>query len=347
MSFQTISDTIDQALASAGLKPDPDRVKGIAQTIRRAFAKAGISRQPPPTYAPDAPKARRPPVPRPGNGTFLKRSFSNAAGTRAYRLYVPAGHAAAPRPLILMLHGCKQNPDDFALGTRMNELADEHGFLVAYPAQAANANGANCWNWFRPGDQARDTGEPAILAGIVDAIAAEHRVDRRRVFVAGLSAGAAMAVILGETYPEVFAAVGAHSGLPYRAARDVASAFAAMQRGGTGLATDAPAAGAPTIVFHGDSDATVALSNGDAIVARALGAATQDLLRTQRIEPASATSRGYTSIAYLTPDGRPRVEQWTLHGAAHAWSGGHPQGSYTEAQGPDASAQMVRFFLAQ
>ena len=344
MTYQTISDTINDALASAGLGPQAGRFKGIAETIRRVLAKAGIA----------APTARSADTPTAGATRFLTRSFTNSVGTRAYKLYIPASYRGASMPLVLMLHGCKQNPDDFAAGTRMNELAEEHGFLVAYPAQSVNANGANCWNWFRSRDQARDGGEPSILAGIVGEIAARYAIDRRRVFVAGLSAGAAMAVILGKTYPEIFAAIGAHSGLPYGAAQNVASAFAAMHNGQAPAAADEHAdetptqtLSVPTVVFHGDHDATVAPSNSDAIVEQVLSAMPSGLLETTTSEPASAASRGYTSTVYWTHEGRPHVEHWTLHGGSHAWSGGSPDGSYTEAKGPDASAQMVRFFLSQ
>jgi len=347
MSFRTLSETIAKSLGPAGFFWRWGRRKGVIGMLRAALERIGFA----PRSAPAATDASR----------FLDRSFTNAAGTRAYKLYVPASYRGTPVPLLMMLHGCKQNPDDFATGTRMNELAEAHGFLVAYPAQTVRANGANCWNWFRSADQARDGGEPAILAGIVAGIAADYAIDRRRVFVAGLSAGAAMAVILGRTHPEVFAAVGAHSGLPYAAAQGAASAFAAMHgglaqaiAGWPSLGTADAAAHAasmpavPTIVFHGDNDPTVAASNSDAIVAQALAAPQASaLLEDRRVEPASAVSRGHTSTTYTTPEGRTLVEQWTLHGASHAWSGGSPAGSYTEAAGPDASTEMVRFFLAQ
>ena len=351
MSLRTLFETIAKALRPAGLAPRRGRLRGVSGAIRAALAKFGIA----PRNAPAGPAAATTEA-----AQFLDRSFTNAAGTRAYKLYVPASYRATPVPLLMMLHGCNQSPDDFAAGTRMNELAEAHGFLVAYPAQSARANGANCWNWFRAADQARDGGEPSILAGIVAEIAAGHAIDRRRVFVAGLSAGAAMAVILGRTHPEVFAAVGAHSGLPYGAAQSAPAAFAAMHgglaqaivgwpplRAANAAARAASMPGVPTIVFHGDHDPTVAASNSDAIVAQALAPKASGRLESRRLEPASALSRGYTSTAYTTPQGRPLVEQWTLHGGSHAWSGGSPDGSYTEAQGPDASAEMVRFFLSQ
>jgi poly(hydroxyalkanoate) depolymerase family esterase len=360
-----INDTIERALSAAGLRPH-----GIGERPGTASRQAA----PAPASAPvDPPKrsglpqvARRPAryvAPASANpdtvarGVSLERVFGNAAGTRAYTLYVPAGHPPdthAALPLVLMLHGCTQDPADFAAGTRMNALADRHGVLVAYPAQAPRDNGSRCWNWFRRQDQRRDGGEPSILAGIVAHVAADHRVDARRVYVAGLSAGAAMAVILGRTYPDVFAAVGAHSGLPFGAAHDVASAFQAMHgAAGVGRATEiggiaserrAGTSGViPTIVFHGDADRTVHQDNGTAIVHDTV-AATATPLAAQRIE-AAAGGRRHTRKTFVDAEGRSMVEHWVLHGAGHAWSGGDPAGSHVDPLGPDASAEMLRFFL--
>jgi poly(hydroxyalkanoate) depolymerase family esterase len=354
MSLHTISDTIERALRSAGLDPTTGPAKGVSETIRRALASAGLTQQAPHASG-LAPAARTtvdeplPVVERVDGGAFLALNHTGPAGSRPYKLYVPAGAADRPRPLVVMLHGCKQNPDDFAAGTRMNALAEQHGFLVAYPAQSRNANGSNCWNWFRPEDQRREGGEPAILAGIVADVVRDHRVDPARVFVAGLSAGAAMAVILGQTHPEVFAAVGAHSGLPIGAAHDVGSAFMAMSGAQAGQSRPPSRRGAGgargprTIVFHGDQDATVVARNGEAIVAQAVAGGVP-LTPTPR-ERASARGRDYTRTVYTDKDGRARVESWLLDGGAHAWSGGSAEGSYTDPTGPDASAEMVRFFL--
>ena len=243
----------------------------------------------------------------------------------------------------------------------MNELADVHGFLVAYPAQTSRDNYANCWKWFEPLEQERTGAEPSQLAGIVCAIAESHDVDMASVFVAGLSAGAAMAVILGETYPDIFAAVGAHSGLPWGAAHNVISAFSAMRRGNlhetklraSSAKTRARSAawhGVPTIVFHGDSDKTVAVSNGAAIVQQALHRfpGGSRALRQQEDAPAvSKIGHVHTTTRYLDEAGLTRVESWAVHGGTHAWSGGSSEGSYTDPEGPDASAEMVRFFLSQ
>jgi poly(hydroxyalkanoate) depolymerase family esterase len=294
-------------------------------------------------------------------GEFVSRSFTNHAGTRTYKLYVPAsysGELGKPVPIVVMLHGCTQSPDDFAAGTRMNLLAEQRGFLVVYPAQAANANGSKCWNWFRPEDQGRDRGEPALIAGITREVAANYHVDERRVFVAGLSSGAAMAVILGTTYPDTYAAVGAHSGLPYGAAHDMASAFGAMkgtpglsgmpnQTGSTAGRTQT-ARGVPTIVFHGDSDHTVDARNGAAIVEQARrGYSDETSLKTSIRQGTAAGGRKYSHTVYADAANQPVVEQWLLHGAGHAWSGGSPNGSFTDNGGPDASAEMIRFFYSQ
>jgi len=294
-------------------------------------------------------------------GEFTAHDYASGTGNRAYKLYVPAPRSGRPRPLLMMLHGCQQDPDDFAAGTRMNELADAHGFLVAYPAQTSRANSACAWSWFEPLEQEREGAEPSQLAGIVGAIAEIHDLDMASVFVAGLSAGAAMAVILGETYPDIFAAVGAHSGLPWGAAHNVWTAFSAMQRDnphGTKLrvgtaqtrARSAAWHGVPTIVFHGDSDRTVAVSNGDAIVEQALHSfpAGTHALRQQAVLPRTSTiGHDFTTTRYLDKAGRTRVESWAVHGGIHAWSGGSSEGSYTDPEGPDASAEMVRFFLGQ
>jgi len=239
----------------------------------------------------------------------------------------------------------------------MNELAEQHGFLVVYPAQAAHANRSRCWNWFVPADQHRDTGEPAVIAGITREVAASYCIDERRILVAGLSAGAAMAVILGATYPELYAAVGVHSGLPYGAAHDLPSAFNAMKGRGAvaGTATSLASHSGrtktpplPTIVFHGDEDATVDAGNGAAIVESVTSGDPWDEsalhIQSQR---RAANGRGYTRTIYSDETGRPVVEQWLLHGGGHAWSGGSPLGSFTDSMGPDASAEMVRFFYAQ
>jgi poly(hydroxyalkanoate) depolymerase family esterase len=299
-------------------------------------------------------------IPGAAPGEFVSRSFSNAHGTRAYKLYVPKGKHAKPMPLIVMLHGCVQNPDDMAVGTRMNELADQHGFLAVYPAQTSAANGMNCWNWFNRNDQVRDRGEPALIAGITREVMCDYEVDPGKVFVAGISAGAAMAVIMATVYPELFAAVGVHSGLAYGAAHNATSAFMAL-RGGSKASADTPSAislyperpaatrATPTIVFHGDQDATVDPSNGTAVVAQAISLAADSHGPLQKTvqDRMTVNGREYTATIYRTRSRRPIVEYWELHGAGHAWSGGSSNGSFTDESGPDASAEMVRFFLSQ
>ncbi len=355
-----IGATINNALAAAGLQAKADGGNFIDSVARRVTPQPGTSTTAErPAKGRESPFARKP-VPgtpatedrvrSPASGVSLKRHFKNAAGARDYTLYVPpVSDQSAPMPLVLMLHGCTQNPDDFATGTGMNALADQHGVLVAYPAQTRRDNGSNCWNWFRSEDQRRGAGEPSILAGIVADIAADHRVDPKRVYVTGLSAGAAMAVILGRTYPEVFAGVGAHSGLPYGAAKDMPGAFAAMQGKATAQrdAADrsAEARSMPTIVFHGDADHTVNWSNGQAIALDIAGSSNNGGTLVLETTQGNERGRGYTRETYADQSGTVLVELWSLHGGGHAWSGGNPAGSHVDATGPDASAEMLRFFL--
>lgn len=329
-----------------------------------------------PLHGGDAGPGHEPPKPHWGaelDSRFVSGVYPHAQGVHHYKLFIPP-HAHAPRqplPLIVMLHGCTQDPDDFAAGTGMNDAAREEGFFVLYPAQTQHANLQRCWNWFKHNHQQRDRGEPALLAGMVRSVMREHPIDPARVYVAGLSAGGAMAAILGDAYPDVFAAVGVHSGLPTGSASDVSSAFMAMRSGdGAAAATTGlshlpglrhvqPAArtgherpvrqgGAlPTIVFHGDCDSTVHPANAERVIEACTpphGPASPVQVEQQRSR--SRNGRHYTRRVQRDASGRTMSEHWLVHGAGHAWSGGRPGGSYTDPQGPDATREMVRFFFA-
>ena len=285
----------------------------------------------------------------PNGAEFLDCTFSNQAGRRPYKLYLPSGYHGQSVPLIVMLHGCTQSPDDFSAGTRMNAAAEKHTCLVAYPGQVSSANMQKCWNWFSAADQQRDAGEPSLIAGITREVMRDYAIDQRLVYIAGLSAGGAAAAIMGDAYPDVYAAIGVHSGLACGAARDMPSAFAAMQgigrraqkNGHAGPAGSKPRV-VPAIVFHGDKDTTVNPSNADLVVAQS----GQGGSLRRRVEKGQvAGGLAYTRTLHADATGKTVVEQWVIHGAGHAWSGGSPAGSYTLPEGPDATGEMVRFFL--
>lgn len=293
-----------------------------------------------------------------GAGQFICGTHRHKHLTRRYKLYIPPGHTGQALPLVVMLHGCKQNPDDFATGTGMNQRAQAQGFFVLYPEQSTDANPSACWNWFKHNHQQRGAGEPALIASLTQAVIKQYNIDARHVYVAGLSAGGAMAAVLAVAYPDVFAALAVHSGLPVGAASNVAQALMVMKTGRSsfsladlGLGQNRSAAPAtavaitlPTIVFHGDADSTVHPLNGEQLVATVLGPAAGK----PRVEQGqSANGQTYTRSIWPAEPGHAPVEYWLLHGAGHAWAGGQPEGSYTDPQGMDATGEMLRFFFSQ
>lgn len=279
----------------------------------------------------------------PDGTQFIAGTFRNAAGVRAYRLFVPSRARGEPLPLVVMLHGCTQSADDFAAGTRMNFLAEERNCLVVYPEQPSGANQSKCWNWFRGGDQQRDGGEPSLIAGITRQVMRDYPIDPKRVYVAGLSAGGAAAAIMAATHPDLYAAVGIHSGLVCGAASDLPSALAAMRQGARSRISDGGPQ-VPTIVFHGDRDTTVHPNNGDRIVEQSGDAPDT---KAKVIKGRVPHGHAYTRTILADASGRTVSEHWNVHGAGHAWSGGSPAGSYTDPSGPDATREMLRFFLEQ
>jgi poly(hydroxyalkanoate) depolymerase family esterase len=316
-----------------------DSLRGLIDQIRHRGLPDGLGHRAPSPIPADLPNGAE----------FLACTFRNQAGSRPYKLYVPSGYHGQSVPLIVMLHGCTQSPDDFAAGTRMNTAAEEHTCLVAYPGQTSLANTHKCWNWFSAADQQRDTGQPSLIAGITREVMRDYAIDPRCVYIAGLSAGGAAAAIMGDAYPDLYAAIAVHSGLACGAARDLPSAFAAMKGNGGPASRNGHTARVgskprlvPAIVFHGDKDTTVNPSNADAVVAQSGRGAS---LR-KRVEKGQvAGGLAYSRILHADASGETVVEQWVIHGAGHAWSGGSPAGSYTLPQGPDATTEMVRFFL--
>jgi len=277
---------------------------------------------------------------KPRAARLLTRSFTGAAGARDYRLQLPKAGRGRPRGLLVMLHGCGQDAVGFAAATRMNQQAGAAGLLVAWPQQTRQANGQGCWNWFRPSHQRRDLGEPGILAGITRQLVVEFKLPPTQVFVAGLSAGGAMALLLAAEHPELFHAVGVHSGLLPWAARDAASALRAMRGGAALPATATLPIGQRCILFHGTADPVVAPANAAQLLAALMPAAAA-----QQRSSGSAGGRRYERIQVRDATDKPQLEAWLVEGAGHAWSGGAKGGSFSDPQGPDATAEMLRFFL--
>lgn len=339
-TVSAMTDAWGSLLAPAKPKKRKDAKK--AKLPAASLAHASKSKPARPTAKARIPATARSNTSVPRGAAFTSGTFENAYGRRSYKLYLPAiaKSSSVPLPLIVMLHGCAQTSDDFARGTGMNTLAEEFGFLVMYPAQARDANLNRCWNWFKRDDQARGEGEPALVADLTRHVMAGQNVDPARVYVAGLSAGASAGLIVATAYPDVFAAVGVHSGLAVGAAHDTASAARAMQSGNPGVRHHAQM---PTIVFHGDADRVVNPRNGRFVATRALEPYT-NLDRTEKLGRVVG-GREFTRTLHRVGKGRPYTEQWVVHGAGHAWSGGQAAGSYTDPTGPDASREMVRFFL--
>ena len=371
--LQEATDTIqrmlrgDAAMDATDIAPQPSHAWLDADVIYLPDARA-------PKAAPREPnefvfdvEARQPGASDAGTGEFISGTHTHAGLTRRYKLYIPPGPAGQPRPLVVMLHGCTQDPDDFAAGTAMNQRAREQGFFVLYPEQSQDANPSRCWNWFKHNHQQRGKGEPALIASLTQTVLQQHGLDARRVFIAGLSAGGAMAAIVAAAYPDIYAAVGVHSGLPGGAASNVAEALMVMKSGSveivlpTQLRRVGPRPAAPltpnitipTIVFHGDQDQTVHPRNGEQVIAAAMRRAGTDKAPGQaaghpRVEHGvSARGRRYTRSIHPGAQGQAQAEHWLVHGAGHAWSGGQAAGSYTDAQGPDATREMLRFFFSQ
>lgn len=297
-----------------------------------------------------------------GKGNWTESRFTSMAGSRGYSLYVPPGmRRTTPVPLMVMLHGCTQTPAEFAASTRFNQLADRQGVIVVYPHQTATHNLQRCWNWFEPRHQNRLMGEPAIIAGLVALLAGDRtrwNIDADRVYVAGISAGAGMALTLGATYPDVFAAVGVHSGPPYRSAAGGSNALAAMA-GRTEMPdlADIPAGLTgmpPTIVVQGTSDFTVRAVNAGrvtdqwlAVQDAASGPLDPGRVVRSRVVTSTTGTRTSTVTRWYSARGRTVLESWLVSGLGHAWSGGLSKGSFSDPLGPRATTVMWKFLSAQ
>jgi poly(hydroxyalkanoate) depolymerase family esterase len=286
-------------------------------------------------------------------GRFTEVPFA-AEPARRFMLYEPARRPPGAAPLLVLLHGCGQGAADFAAGTRMNEAAEDAGVFVLYPEQSMAANLLRCWNWYALRDRSHDAGDAALIAAMTRQVMRDHDIDARRVYVAGMSAGGGMAAVLARDHPQLYAALGVHSGVPAGMAHDVFSALRLMASGPAAEAAAAPTstgggigAAVACIVFHGDEDRTVHPSNGQAIHG-AVGDAADPASVGQSLQAttdARAGRRGFTRTVEFDAEGVSRRELWMIHGAGHAWAGGSDQARHTDADGPNASREMLRFFL--
>lgn len=313
----------------------PPKAKKTRRRIAVKPATSGVSRK--------TATARRPPRPKPG--TFIDGRFESPHGSLAYKLYTPLGSARRRMPLVVMLHGCTQSASDFAVGTGMNVLADALGFLVLYPEQSASANLGRCWNWHSSGNQKRGSGEPAAIAALTVHAIASCRANPARVYIAGISAGGAAAAIIAAAYPELYAAVGVHSGLTLGRISSLAGAVTAMRTGSSGDPTGKMPRPQPTIVFHGDKDTVVHPANASGFLT-CLQQSRSGPLACHVQHGRSRGGRDFTRRIYRTASGTVLLEDWTVHGSGHAWSGGNAAGSHTDPAGPDAAREIMRFFLA-
>jgi len=327
------TDSVPQSKLTTSVQARMPRTLLDRKKVRSGIGLRGVIKR--------APLSTRDTVPE--GARFIEGTYSSPAGSRTYRLFIPSSYQERPLPLIVMLHGCTQSPDDFAAGTRMNFIGEEQDCFVVYPAQPSQANQAKCWNWFRTGDQQRGKGEPSLIAGITRQIMDDYLVDRKRVYVGGLSAGAAAAAIMGATYSDLYAAIGIHSGLACGVATDLPSALAAMRQGRSDQKVIfGDRALVPTIVFHGDRDTTVHPNNGDQILEQSV----RTMSAQKEVHHGQVPGgHAYTRTILIDASGRGMLEHWNIHGAGHAWSGGSPAGSFTDPRGPDATKEMLRFFL--
>lgn len=308
-----------------------------------------------PVSAKKKPAAKATPrlAPRPLPGTTTEGLFESRHGSLRYRLYTPVGSPRRRLPIVVMLHGCSQSAADFANGTAMNALADERGAIILYPEQSTSANVGRCWNWHRRDNQQRGRGEPAVIAALTRHAIALARADPARVYIAGISAGGVAAAIIGQAYPDLFVAVGVHSGLACGEVNSLGAAMAAMRGRATPSSavpsttiTPRSARPRPTIVFHGDGDRVVHPSNADSFRTQ-LERSTTGPLVTRSSQGQAAGGRHYSRTEYRNRQGDVMLESWTIHGSGHAWSGGARSASYTDPAGPDASREMLRFFLGR
>jgi poly(hydroxyalkanoate) depolymerase family esterase len=295
----------------------------------------------------------------PTAGNLSRGSYTSSAGTLSYETYVPASYKQGSQmPLIVALHGCTQTADNFRTQTRFDDLAASKGFIVVYPEQSKANNNLTCWNWFQQADMQRGSGEPSLIAGITKTVQAKYGVDPNKVYVGGLSAGGAMAAVMGATYPDIYAAIGVGSGCEYSAGAPCAGYQSADPEQAGKSAHQAMGTNArvlPFIVFQGDQDTTVPPVNAQQAV-RA-GQVMADLaddgdengsIPTGAAKVVNGQAPGgesYTVSFYNDGTGKELAQYWLVHGMGHAWSGGDASQQFSDPKGPDESLAMYDFFM--
>ncbi|CAN5216054.1 PHB depolymerase family esterase [soil metagenome] len=275
-----------------------------------------------------------------------------------YWLYIPDGVKKDLMPLVVMLHGCEQSASQFAQGTRMNQLAAKKGFAVLYPQQSRKENASRCWNWYDKTNQ-DGGGEASMIVGVVQKVREKFPIDASRIYIGGMSAGAAMANIIALRHPQLIAAVGLHSGAVFGEAQSALGAIAVMQHGsrnanfGT-LHAALGGAGAqqkiPAILIHGERDFVVRSVNMAhaakqfRVLNQLSGESDEPVISEHpRVATASQSRNAYKTFDYF--DGRKLIVRvCEIAQLDHAWSGGDCSLRFNACEGPDASLMMWNFF---
>ncbi|MES2760270.1 MAG: PHB depolymerase family esterase [Pseudomonadota bacterium] len=339
--------------AKAKSRPKP-RVAAVPATVAPLKTKRAQ-----PARAAKAPAAVPDPA-APATGKWLASYLSGISerGTlrrMSYWLYLPdrplAETADGSLPLIVMLHGCEQTATLFAQGTRMNQLAETAGYAVLYPQQSVSTHRHRCWKWYDRATQ-QGGGDVPMIVGIINKVMANYPIDRSRIYICGISAGAAMANIVALNHPDLFAGLGLHSGPSFGGAHSTIGALTVMQHG-AGMRVDGAIAEVlgrreqfqplPTILIHGDEDHVVRPINLAHLTRQAMLVNRLPADSPEQVEVKVKRGRSY-QLRDVYSGRKVMLRVARIAELKHAWSGGDERISFNSAQGPDASKMMLDFF---